>query len=128
MNVLLDTHALIWWAEGDPRLSARAAAAIEDSNARVAFSAASVWEMATKIRLGKLRMNRDLGSVVHELIRTFRLEPLAVSVEHGRVAGELPGPHRDPFDRMLIAQARLENLAIVTNDPVFRQYRVKVLW
>lgn len=128
MNVLLDTHALIWWAEGDPRLSRRAAAAIEDSSARAAFSAASVWEIATKTRLGKLKMYRDLGSIVHELIHTFRFEPLAVSVEHGRVAGELPGPHRDPFDRMLIAQARLENFAIVTNDPVFRRYRVKLLW
>jgi PIN domain nuclease of toxin-antitoxin system len=128
MNLLLDTHALIWWVEDSPRLSLLAVEAIENAEGRVAFSAASIWEIATKLRIGKLRMRRGLGDAVSDLTRRARLEPLAISVEHGRLAGELEGPHKDPFDRMLIAQAQLEGFAVVTSDPIFRHYGVPMVW
>ena len=128
MKLLLDTHALIWWVEDDPKLSRAAAAAVETADDRVLFSAASIWEIATKLLIGKLKMTRPLSGTVHELIHRVRLDPLAISVEHAQLAGELPGPHKDPFDRMLIAQARLDDLTVVTSDPIFRRYRVRVVW
>jgi PIN domain nuclease of toxin-antitoxin system len=128
MRLLLDTHTLMWWVEDDPKLSKGAAEAIENADDGVVFSAASIWEIATKLRIGKLRMTRDLSGTVQDLSQRLHLEPLAISVAHAQLAGELPGPHKDPFDRMLIAQARLENLTVVTADPVFRRYRVRVVW
>jgi len=128
MKLLLDTHALIWWVEDNPKLSHVAAEAIETTDERVFFSAASIWEIATKLRIGKLKMTRPLSGTVHDLSQRAHLDPLAISVEHAQLAGELPGPHKDPFDRMLIAQARLDDLAVVTSDPVFQRYRVRVVW
>jgi len=128
MKLLLDTHTLIWWVEADPKLSRAAAEAIENADEGVVFSAASIWEIATKLRIGKLKMTRDLSGTVQDLSQRLHLEPLAISVAHAQLAGELSGPHKDPFDRMLIAQARLENFAVVTSDPVFRRYRVRVVW
>jgi PIN domain nuclease of toxin-antitoxin system len=128
MKILLDTHALIWWVEDNPRLSRTAAEAIETTDDPVFFSAASIWEIATKLRIGKLTMTRSLTDTVHDLSQRAHLDPLAISVAHAQLAGELPGPHKDPFDRMLIAQARLDDLAVVTSDPVFQRYRVKVVW
>lgn len=128
MKLLLDTHALIWWVEDNPKLSLAAAEAIETTDDRVFFSAASIWEIATKVRIGKLKMTRPLSETVHDLSHRARLDPLAISIDHAQLAGELPGPHKDPFDRMLIAQTRLDDLALVTSDPVFQRYRVKVIW
>ena len=105
MRLLLDTHALIWWLAGDPSLSASARAAIAELDNEVFVSAASAWEIATKYRIGKL--------------------PQA---QHGQTAGSLPGPHRDPFDRMLIAQAMLADLVLVSSEAVFDRYGVRRLW
>ncbi len=128
MKLLLDTHALIWWVEDNPQLSHLAAEAIETMDNQVFFSAASIWEIATKVRIGKLKMTRSLTDTVHDLSQRAHLDPLAISVAHAQFAGELPGPHKDPFDRMLIAQARLDDLAVVTSDPIFQRYRVQVVW
>jgi PIN domain nuclease of toxin-antitoxin system len=127
LRLLLDTHALIWWFAGDERLSASARRAIEE-NADVFVSAATAWELTTKYRLGKLpnvaSIVRDLAAAVAD--QGFR--ELPINLRHGDVAGSLPGPHRDPFDRMLIAQAIVESLVLVTNESVFATYGVALLW
>lgn len=128
VKVLLDTHALLWWLFDDPRLPDVARAAISDPENRVLVSAASAWEISTKHRLGKLPEAGDVASGLARYVRRARFSELAVGLEHALAAGALPGPHRDPFDRMLIAQARNEDLAVVTVDPVFRDYGVRVIW
>jgi PIN domain nuclease of toxin-antitoxin system len=121
VNLLLDTHVLIWWDEGR-RLAAEARRAIADADA-VYVSAASAWEIAIKIGLGRLRPRRTVEQAVAE---SGFLE-LPVTFRHAeRVAG-LPPHHRDPFDRLLIAQAELENLTLVTRDPVFARYAAEVI-
>jgi PIN domain nuclease of toxin-antitoxin system len=122
LRLLLDTHALIWWADGKP-IAADAATAIRDPENTVVVSAVSVWEAEIKIVTGKLEVGFDLqtGPVEHGF------EPLVITFAHAAAAGRLPLHHRDPFDRMLVAQAQLEGLTLVTRDPVFRGYDVNVL-
>ena len=127
MRLLLDTHALLWWLNADPALPRFTRRAIRDS-ADVLVSAASVWEIATKFRLGRLPTAPDLLRDVHGYLARDRFTSLPVSVEHGLRAGLLPGPHRDPFDRMLAAQAQTENLTIVSKDDVFDHYGVRRIW
>jgi PIN domain nuclease of toxin-antitoxin system len=95
---------------------------------RVLVSAASAWEISTKQRLGKMPEAGDVPTELPRHLRRARLGVLDVGLEHALAAGALPGPHRDPFDRMLIAQARIEDVPVVTRDPVFRDYGVRVLW
>lgn len=128
MNVLLDTHAFIWWLDDDDRLSRRARRLILAADTGVFVSSATAWEMATKVRLGKVRDANGAVSRLGALIAERGMSELAISVAHAVEAGSLPGPHRDPFDRMLIAQARIEGLPIVSADPVFVKYGVSVVW
>ena len=128
MRLLLDTHALIWCLAGDARLPTRPRDAIDDHRERVFVSAASAWEIATKVRLGKLPGAAAIASDIPGVILKEGFQPLAVSVEHGQRAGGLPGPLRDPFDRMLIAQAMLENLHFVSIERAFDAYGVARLW
>jgi PIN domain nuclease of toxin-antitoxin system len=126
MRFLLDTHALIWWLTDHPRLSHAARSAIADPD-NVAFaSAASGYEIANKQRLGKLsgKIAQDLPSA----LRRARLPVLGLSLEHTIAAGLLPGPHRDPWDRLIMAQAMVDDLTIVTIDPVFGDYAVPTWW
>ncbi len=128
MRLLLDTHAFLWWLAGDEALSPAARAAIADEANGVFVSAASAWEIATKHRIGKLP---GVAAVVADLdgaIADQGFEGLPIGVRHGQAAGVLPGPHRDPFDRMLIAQAMLENLVLVSNEQSFDAYGVARLW
>ena len=128
MRFLLDTHTLIWWMTDDRRLSKSARALIAQRDNVSLVSAVSAWEIATKARLGRLPMATDLvRSFIADVARE-RMEILAVSAEHGIRAGSLLGPHQDPFDRMLIAQALAENVPIVSNDRAFDQYDVERLW
>ena len=120
--LLLDTHTLLWWWAGLP-LDETAARRISDPGTFVAVSAASVWELAIKATLGKVTVE---GSVVDH-VASSGFEPLAISLGHAERAGALPRHHRDPFDRMLIAQAQAERLTIVTRDPAFDAYEVDVL-
>lgn len=120
MTLLLDSHAVLWWIRGD-RFDARARRRVARSDALV--SAASVWELGIKVANGKLRLERTLS----EEIELHDFGPLAVSVAHAERAGQLPRHHADPFDRMLVAQAQVEQLTIVTRDPVFDAYDVDVL-
>ena len=126
--LILDTHALLWWLYDDERLSVRAREAIASPEHRIWVSAASAWEIATKARIGKLP---EAGDVPHRLphyLRHARFLELSVTIEHGLKAGALPGPHRDPFDRMLIAQSLAIGYPVVTTDAVFRDYGVSVIW
>lgn len=126
--LLLDTHALLWWLLDSPELSASARKAIAAPEQRVLVSAASAWELATKYRIGKLPEAQDIVVNLTQYLRKQRFEGLSISLEHALAAGQLPGPHRDPFDRMLMAQAQIEQALVVTLDPVFMDYGVAVVW
>jgi PIN domain nuclease of toxin-antitoxin system len=128
VRVLLDTHTLLWWLDGDRRLSRRARQTVADEANEVLVSAASAWEIATKVRIGKLPGAVDVAADVVGCLARQRFESLDITVLHAQRAGRLPGTHRDPFDRMLIAQAQIEDLPIVTNDEVFDGYGVTRLW
>lgn len=128
VNLLLDTHVLIWWLINSPQLSRTAKQAISNQGNRVFVSSASAWEIATKFRIGKFPQMRVLIDDLEGHIRRERFEALSMTMAHAKSAGMLPGPHRDSFDRMLIAQARMEPLQTVTNDPVFSDYGVVVVW
>ncbi|MGY1662360.1 type II toxin-antitoxin system VapC family toxin [Geodermatophilus sp. SYSU D00705] len=123
MTLLLDTHVLLWWLAEDDRLTPTMREAIADPGAAVAVSAVSAWEMSIKAALGKLAAPDDL---VAELDH-HGFEPLPVTVEDGLAAGALPRHHDDPFDRMLIAQARRRRLVLVTADRRFADYDVRTL-
>lgn len=126
MRLLLDTHALAWWLVDSPSLSARARAAIADPSNRIWASAVSGHELVNKQRLGKL--NPPVAGELAIMIRRAALPVVAISLDHAIAAAALPGPHRDPWDRLLMAQARLEELTLVSVDPVFREYGVGTLW
>lgn len=125
---MLDTHALLWWLSDDPALTRPARRAIADTKNVLLVSAASAWEIATKFRLGKLPSAADLVSDFSGQIEREGFELLAISADHCIRAGLLPGPHKDPFDRMLIAQSQAENLPIVSNETAFESYGVRRLW
>jgi len=128
VRLLLDTHTLLWWLDGDRRLSRRARAAIEDPSTVVLVSAASAWEITTKARIGKLPGALEGAADVAAHVTAQAFTALDITVLHAQRAGRLPGEHRDPFDRMLAAQAQLEDLPVVSNDEVFDSYGVNRLW
>jgi PIN domain nuclease of toxin-antitoxin system len=120
---LLDTHALLWWVTGDRRLKASERAVISDPESIVHVSSVSIWEISIKESLGRIEVRADLEREAEE---NGFLE-LSIRWRHARTAGALPRHHEDPFDRMLIAQARTENLTLVSYDPAFRDYDVALL-
>ena len=122
MKLLLDTHVLLWWLGEEP-MTKEARMAIENAKNPVCVSAASAWELGIKIGLGKLEPPERLAHRLGE----ERFTPLPVTVEHGLRVGELPPHHKDPFDRLLVAQAQLEGLTIVTRDPRIALYDVETL-
>jgi PIN domain nuclease of toxin-antitoxin system len=123
VRLLLDTHTLLWWLSNDPGLTQVARAAIARPEADVAVSAVSAWEVSIKAALGKLAAPQDLET---QLAR-HRFSSLAVTVAHALLAGSLPRHHDDPFDRMLVAQARIEGLTLVTRDPRIGLYGVPII-
>ena len=128
MRLLLDTHALLWWLDGDRRLSPKARRAIADESNTILVSAASAWEITTKARLGKLPGALDVAADVAGCVASQGFAPLDVTILHAQRAGSLAGEHRDPFDRMLMAQAQLEDVGVVTDDTVFEGYGVRRFW
>lgn len=128
MTLLLDTHALLWWLFDDPKLSQAARTAIAMPSCEVLVSAASAWEIATKHRIGKLPEAGDVAADLPRYLREARFSALEITVEHALMAGSLVGRHRDPFDRMLIAQARVLGVPIVTTDQIFRDFDVPIIW
>jgi PIN domain nuclease of toxin-antitoxin system len=123
--LMLDTHAFLWWLSDSPKLKAESRAAIADSWAVVHVSAAAIWEIAIKARLGKIKPGTQH---IDQEIALNGFTELAISARHAVAAGNLPPHHDDPFDRMIIAQARTEDLTVVTHDEIFASYDVPVLW
>ena len=124
MKLLLDTHAFLYWSADNPRLPRRARIAIERPRTVACVSAATIWEIRIKVAKGRLRT--DFTNVVAEAQR-HRFDVVPITGEHAQAAGDLPPHHDDPFDRMLIAQARCENLTLVTRDANCQQYDVPIL-
>jgi PIN domain nuclease of toxin-antitoxin system len=128
VRLLLDTHAFLWWLDGDRRLSVAARKKIADESNVILISAASAWEITTKARLGKLPGALDVAADVAAAVASQGFAALEISIIHAQRAGRLPGDHRDPFDRMLVAQAQLEDVPIVSNERVFDAYGVNRIW
>lgn len=128
MNLLLDTHALIWAANEPDRLPNAVRAAIEDPVNHIWISAVSAIEVAIKFRIGKLEGADELAEQFEKVIAGFGFEPLPISVAHASLAGLLPFEHRDPFDRMLIAQSQIEQYSLVSNEKLFDQFGVMRFW
>ena len=126
--LLLDTHALLWWLDGDQDLSRPAQQAIGDAHRVVFVSAASAWEIATKVRIGKLPDAVHVAEHFAQILDDQAFRQLPITIAHGRRAGLMPGAHRDPFDRMLIAQAQIEGLILVSNETLFDHFGVQRLW
>jgi PIN domain nuclease of toxin-antitoxin system len=128
VRLLLDTHALIWWLLDDPKLPASARRLTADAAVPVFVSSASAWEILTKRRRGRLPEFGEIADSLEDYVRRSRFETLPITFAQATAAGRLPGPHGDPFDRMLIAQAAAERLTVVTVDPVFRDYGIETVW
>lgn len=128
MNLLLDTHALIWWLADDPMLSKPAREVIADRTNMIWVSAASAWEITTKFRIGKLPGVRAVINTLEAEILREGFQLLDIRFGHGCLAGSLKHDHRDPFDRMLIAQALQENLILVSNESLFDAFGVPRIW
>jgi PIN domain nuclease of toxin-antitoxin system len=128
MRVLLDTHVFLWWVEGDRPLPTRAKKIIADQENECLFSLASVWELAIKSNLGKLRLAIPVQRYVVEHVSNNTFALLDIRIGHMGLIETLPRHHGDPFDRLLIAQAIAEDLPVISADPIFRKYGVKRIW
>lgn len=128
MRLLLDTHAFVWAILSPEKLSPSASRAMKSTSNEVFVSSATAWELATKYRIGKLpqaaRLLEDFESLIEDLVASH----LPITADHALSAGLLPGAHRDPFDRMLAAQSQLEGLHLITRDPAFGAFDVRVVW
>jgi PIN domain nuclease of toxin-antitoxin system len=127
VRLLLDANALLWWFEANRRLSIRAQREITSPGTETFVSAAAVWELAIKTAIGKLDAQALLDTA-EQRFQAAGFIVLAINVRHAIRAASLPPRHKDPFDRMLIAQAEAENLAVVSSDPVFEHYGVRRIW
>ena len=125
MRALLDTHTVLWWINDDPRLSERCRGIISNGSNEVLFSAVSAWEIAVKARRGRLVLPGETEPYIREQVVRNRFEVLTIDLTHALRVALLPDHHKDPFDRMLIAQAQVENLTILTADPEIARYPVK---
>ncbi|HXE13819.1 MAG TPA: type II toxin-antitoxin system VapC family toxin [Bryobacteraceae bacterium] len=125
MHVLLDTHALLWWLSDDPALTKGARRIIEEVKNVILVSAASAWEIAIKVRLGKLPTAVDLAMNFSGQIEQEGVQTLAISASHAIRAELLPGSHKDPFDRMLIAQSQAEDMPLISSETLFDGYGIR---
>lgn len=128
MRLLLDTHALIWFSNGDPALTQAARAAIEDSDNERYVSHATAWEMAIKFNLGKLQLQVSYEAIFPGVLNANKITLLMPALAHYKALIRLPPHHGDPFDRLIVAQAQVEGLTVVTTDRSFAAYGVPVLW
>jgi len=128
MRLLLDTHTFIWWDSEPGKLSSKVLSLCQDRTNTILLSVASIWEMQIKFQLGKLKLRLPLAEVVESQHETNNIEILPIQLEHVLALESLPTPHRDPFDRLLIAQANAEAAILVSGDPLFEQYPVRVVW
>jgi PIN domain nuclease of toxin-antitoxin system len=128
MRLLVDTHALLWWILDDPALSPSARRHLGNPGNGILVSSASAWEIATKFRIGRLPDADELVADFEGYLARQHFEAFPISIDYAVRAGLLPGPHKDPFDRMLIAQAQAESLPIVSKDVIFDSYGIRRLW
>ncbi|HEX5727235.1 MAG TPA: type II toxin-antitoxin system VapC family toxin [Longimicrobiaceae bacterium] len=128
MKLLLDTHALLWFLGGNERLSAQARSAIEDLSNQRLFSMAGAWEVAIKVSLGKLSLHAPFEQLVPGELRANAIELLPILPQHVIALASLPFHHRDPFDRMLVAQATVEGASVVSADPTLDAYEIPRIW
>jgi PIN domain nuclease of toxin-antitoxin system len=127
MKALLDTHTFIWWDSDPSRLSAKALAVLHDPASTILLSVVSVWEILVKSQLGKLTLRLPLDQIIAQQVAN-RVQILPATLEHVLALGDLPAVHKDPFDRLLISQARIEGATLLSADHVFNQYPVQILW
>jgi PIN domain nuclease of toxin-antitoxin system len=128
MRVLLDTHAFLWFISGSKKLSSVARNIIADLDNEVFLSAASLWEIAIKVSLGKLDLIQPYEKLIPEQLQQEEIRTLPIEIDHLTNMIKLPFHHRDPFDRLIIAQGIVEGFPIVSSDPVFTNYPVKIMW
>lgn len=128
MKALLDTHTFLWWITDDPQLSPQARQIISDTDNTIYLSAASGWEMAIKAKLGKLTLPDNLPAFLFEQMSANAIFELPVKLNHALHVYNLPEHHRDPFDRLIISQAQLEKLPIITGDRFISRYNVEIVW
>lgn len=128
MKLLLDTHTLVWWLNNNSKLSATARSAIGNPENEVFVSAATAWELGTKVRRGRWPEAERLVIEFHDLLTAEGFELLAITTRHGLLAGGLAGDHSDPFDRMLVAQARIDGMSLVTLDPSIISLGAPTIW
>ncbi len=128
MKILLDTHAFLWLMVDDPRLSVTAREVFLDPDNDILLSLASVWEMAIKANLRKLKLPQPVMEYVHRRSGRFKIHLLSITMEHLSLIETLPQHHRDPFDRLIIAQGQFENIPILTQDQKFDKYSIQNIW
>ena len=128
MKYLLDTHAFLWFVTDDDKLSSNARSIIKNSNNEVYFSAVSAWEMSIKVRLGRLTIEEALEPFIIKQLAENNFSTLSITIFHSIYTSKLPEIHKDPFDRMLIAQAQVENLSLISRDKNIKKYKIPVVW
>ena len=128
MKLLLDTHVFIWWDSDPVKLSKKALALCSDPGNTLFLSVASAWEMQIKLQLGKMKLGFPLPDIIKEQRKDNGLQVISVELEHVMALQSLPAHHKDPFDRLLIAQAQAENLVLVSKDKIFSNYQIDLVW
>jgi PIN domain nuclease of toxin-antitoxin system len=128
MRYLLDTHAFLWFVLDDKRISTKAKSIIKDSKNEIYFSAASAWEMSIKIRLGRLTIEEELEPFIVKQLAENIFSTLPITIFHSFYTSKLPDIHKDPFDRMIIAQSQLENMSLISKDKDIKKYKVQIVW
>lgn len=128
MRVLIDTHVFIWYIQNNEKLPSPMFTLINDGRNEIVFSTASIWEMAIKQSTGKLNLGVPYASFIKEQMRLNSIELLPIKLEHIEVVASLPFHHHDPFDRLLISQAMVEDLPVVSVDSAFSSYPVQIIW
>lgn len=128
MDYLIDTHVLLWWITDDKRLSSKAKAIIGNRRSNIYWSTVSSWEISIKHALGRLEFDDPPNVLIPAELEHNQIETLPVHNEHAFLAGQLPLHHKDPFDRMLIAQAQIESLTLISDDSKFKLYNVDICW
>ena len=128
MKYLLDTHAFLWFVSEDNRLSSKAQSIIKNSRNDIYFSAVSAWEMSIKIRLGRLSIEEELEPFIIKQLSENNFSTLSITIFHSIYTSKLPEIHKDPFDRMIIAQSKVENMSLISKDKNIKKYKVPVVW
>jgi PIN domain nuclease of toxin-antitoxin system len=128
MKYLLDTHAFLWFVTDDNRLSPKARSIIKSNVNEIYFSAASVWEMSIKIRLGRLTIAEELEPFIVKQLAENNFRTLSITIFHSIYTSKLPDIHKDPFDRMIIAQSKVESMPLISKDKNIKKYKVPIVW